>query len=312
MRYAPRLNLRDEGAGEVGRLILPRILGQAAFQVNILAMTRITSYLAVGSLSAFNYAYMLMILPHGVFAMSLATVTFPTMSALFAEGKLGELRATLARAVRVLAFLTIPAAVGMFALREELVASLLQFGAFDAEATQRVASALAYFSLGLVSYALVEILTRGFYALHDTRTPVLIAVVTVALNLALAAYLALGAGMSQDGLALSLALTTTLEMVLLWLFLGRNLPGWRLSSDGLAASLARSLLAALVMGTLLLLLMPSLRDLLPLEGTGKLEAALLLAAGIVAGGLAFLGAARLLRSQEVAQVTDLVRRRLRR
>jgi putative peptidoglycan lipid II flippase len=276
----------------------------------VIAMTAIASFLAAGSLSAFNYAFMIMILPHGVFALSLATVTFPTLAALFAEGKLDELRGTLARAVRVLAFLTIPSAVGMFALREELVASLLQFGAFDAADTQLVASALAYFSLGLVSYALVEILTRGFYALHDTRTPVLVAVVTVLLNLGLAAYLALGLGMAQDGLALSLALTTTLEMALLWVYLGRKLPGWRLSSDGLLVSISKSALSALIMGIVLLLLMPFLRDLSPLSDSGKLESALLLAAGIAVGGLVYLGAARLLRSGEVEQALGLIRRRL--
>ena len=86
MRYSPRLNLRDPGVSEVGRLILPRIAGQAAFQVNIVAMRSISSFLAAGRLSAFNYAYLIMILPHGIFAMSLATVTFPTMAAQFAEG----------------------------------------------------------------------------------------------------------------------------------------------------------------------------------------------------------------------------------
>lgn len=310
MRYSLRINLRDEGAGEVGRLILPRILGQAAFQANVIAMTTIALFLAAGSLSAFNYAYTIMILPHGVFALSLSTVTFPTMSAQFAEGKLDDLRTTLARAVRVLVFLTVPAAAGMFALREELVATLFQLGKFDVNATRLVASALAYFALGLVSYAVVEILTRAFYALHDTRTPVAIAVATVLLNLALAAYLALGVGMNQDGLALSLAVTTTLEMVLLWVWLGRKLPGWRLSSDDLLISIGKSAAAAILMGGVLQLLMPLLRGLLPSSGTSKLEAIVLLAAGVALGGVIYLGVAKLLRSQEVEQAVGLVRRRL--
>jgi putative peptidoglycan lipid II flippase len=312
MRYSLRLNLRDEGAGQVGRLIVPRLLGQAAFQVNVIAMTGIANSLAAGSLAAFNTAYVIMMLPHGIFAMSLATVTFPTMSALFGEGKLDELRATLAKAIRVLLFLIIPASVGMFALREELVATLFQLQNFDASDTRVVASALSYFALGLAAYAVVEIVTRAFYALHDTRTPVLIAVVTVATNVALAGYLALGLGMSQDGLALSLAATTTLEMVLLWFYLGRKLPGWRLSSDGLFISISKSALAALVMGGVLLLIMPVLHGLLPLAGTDKLEAALLLAAGIALGGLTYLGAAKLLRSQEVEQALGIVLRCFRR
>lgn len=312
MKYSFRLNLRDEGAAKVGKLMLPRILGQAAFQANVIAMTTIASFLAAGSLAAFNYAYMVMLLPHGVFALSLATVTFPTMSAQFAEGKLDALRGTLANAVRVLAFLTVPAAVGMLVLRNELVATLFQLGKFDAADTQLVASALLFFALGLVSYALVEVLTRGFYALHDTRTPVLVAVVTVVINLGLAAYLALGAGMNQDGLALSLAVTTTLELVLLWVFLGRKLPGWSLASDGLLSSFGKSGAAALAMGLVLLGVMPLLRGLLPASGTSKLEAVLLLAVGIAVGGLVYLVVARLLRSEEVSQAANILLRRFRR
>ena len=312
MQYSFRIKLRDEGAAMVGKLILPRILGQAAFQANVIAMTTIASFLAAGSLAAFNYAYMVMLLPHGVFALSLATVTFPTMSAQFAEGKLDDLRVTLARAVRVLAFLVVPAAVGMFALRGELVVTLFQLGKFDASDTRLVASALLYFSLGLVSYALVEVLTRGFYALHDTRTPVLVAVVTVVINLGLAAYLALDVGMNQDGLALSLAVTTTLELVLLWVFLGRKLPGWRLASDGLLVSFSKSGLSALAMGAVLLGVMPLLRGLLPSSGTSKLEAVLLLGVGVTLGGLVYLAAARLLRSEEVAQAANILLRRFRR
>jgi putative peptidoglycan lipid II flippase len=312
MKYSFRINLHDEGAAKVGKLMLPRILGQAAFQANVIAMTTIASFLAAGSLAAFNYAYMVMLLPHGVFALSLATVTFPTMSAQFAEGKLDALRGTLANAVRVLAFLTVPAAVGMLVLRNELVATLFQLGKFDAADTQLVASALLYFALGLVSYALVEVLTRGFYALHDTRTPVLVAVVTVAINLGLAAYLALGAGMNQDGLALSLAVTTTLELVLLWVFLARKLPGWSLASDGLLSSFGKSGAAALAMGLVLLGVMPLLRGLLPDSGTSKLEAVLLLVVGIAVGGLVYLAAARLLRSDEVSQAANILMRRFRR
>jgi putative peptidoglycan lipid II flippase len=309
MRYTPRLNLRDAGASEVGRLIVPRIAGQAAFQVNVVAMSSISSFLGAGALSAFNYAYSLMILPHGVFALSLATVTFPTMAAQFAEGNLGALRKTLSGAVKVLLFLTIPSAVGLFVLRTDIVEALFQFGRFNGTSTELVASALSYFALGLVSYAVVEEVTRAFYALHDTKTPVLVSVTTVILNLGLATFLALGLGMNQDGLALSLAITTTLEMVLLWTLLGRKLPGWGLRSDGISVSLAKSAASALVMGIVLFLLLPLLSDLIPVSG--KLEAAILTVAGVILGAAIYLAVARALRSEEVEQATGLLLRRFR-
>ena len=118
--------------------------------------------------------------------------------------------------------------------------------------------------------------------------------------------------MNQDGLALSLAVTTTLELVLLWVFLGRKLPGWGLASDGLLASFGKSGAAALAMGAVLLGVMPILRGLLPASGTSKLEAVLLLAVGIAVGGLVYLAVARLLRSEEVSQASNILLRRFRR
>jgi putative peptidoglycan lipid II flippase len=145
--------------------------------------------------------------------------------------------------------------------------------------------------------------------MHDTKTPVLVSVTTVALNLGLATFLALGLGMSQDGLALSLAITTTLEMVLLWTLLERKLPGWGLRSEGISVSLAKSGAAALVMGIILALLLPILGNILP--ASGKLEAAILTVVGVILGGAIYLAAARALRSQEVEQATGLVLRRFR-
>lgn len=312
MRYSFRLKLSDEGVKQVGLLMLPRILGQGAFQVNIIAMRSIGSFLAAGRIAAFNYAYLLMILPHGVFALSLATVTFPTMAAQYAEKDLNGLRRTLARAVRVLLFLVIPSAVGLLMLRSQIVVSIFQFGAFKQSSTELVASALGYFALGLVAYAVVEVLTRAYYALHDTRTPVMVSLVTVALNLGLAAWLALGLGMSQDGLALSLAATTTLEMVLLWVLLGRKLPEWRLSNDGLVVSIARSVGAALVMGGALALLVPALNPLAQALGNDKLAASVVTVLGVGVGAIVYLGAARLLRSEEIDEATGLLLRRFRR
>ncbi|MDQ3704987.1 MAG: murein biosynthesis integral membrane protein MurJ [Chloroflexota bacterium] len=309
MRYSLRLNLRDSGVGEVAKLLGPRIVGQAAFQANVIGARAIATSIAAGSVAAFNYAYLLMILPHGVFAMSLATVTFPTMAALFAEGNLEGVRTTLSRAVRVLLFLTLPSAAGMYALRTELVSALFQSGTFDAQSTEMVAGALGYFALGLVAYAVVEVVTRAFYALHDTATPVTIAIVTVALNLGLSALLVLGMGWDHTALALSLAVSTTVEMVLLWVFLSRKLPGWRLSNDGLLASTARSGLAALVMALALTLLMPLLWQVLGSPTESKLSAIILTIAGISIGAAIYTGTALLLRSQELGEAVRLVLKR---
>jgi putative peptidoglycan lipid II flippase len=309
LKYSLRLDLRDTGVAEVLKLLGPRIVGQAAFQANVIGARAIATGIAASSVAAFNYAYLLMILPHGVFAMSLATVTFPTMSALYAEGNLEGVRLTLSRAVRVLLFLTLPSAAGMYALRAELVSALFQSGTFDRQSTAMVAGALGYFALGLVSYAVVEVVTRAFYALHDTRTPVGIAVVTVALNLGLSALLVFGMGWDHTALAFSLAVTTSIEMVLLWVFLGRKLPGWRLTNDGLLRSIVKSGTASIVMGLVLTLLMPLLWQVAGDPAQSKLSAIALTLLGIGIGGVTYAGMALLLRSEEIGDAVRLVLRR---
>ncbi len=310
MRYSLRLNLRDRGVGQVAGLILPRIVGQAAFQTNIIAMRAIGSFLPRGSISALNYAYLLMMLPHGVFAMSLATVTFPTMAAQYADGDLDALRSTLARAVKVLLFLTIPSAVGLLILRYEIVGTVFEVGRFTSTSTGLVAPALGYFALGLVAYAVVEVLTRAFYALHDTLTPVSVSVGTIFVNLGLSFALVFGLGWNHEALALSLAATTTLEMVLMWVLLGRKLPGWRLTAEGMARSLVKSALASLAMAAGLTLLLFVWRTVSPDYQAHRLELAGATLTATACGVGIYLAVARALRSDELSAAMALVGKRL--
>jgi putative peptidoglycan lipid II flippase len=185
---------------------------------------------------------------------------------------------------------------------------IFQLGEFTSTSTELVASALGYFALGLVAYSVVEIVTRGFYALHDTATPVAVSVATVAINLGLSLLLVLGLGWGHEGLALSLSVTTTLEMVLMWALLGRKLPGWGLSDRGMLASIGKSAAAALGMGVAVTLLLA----LLPVEGSGKLEATVVAVLGIITGAAVYLALARVLRSEELDYAIGLLLRRVRR
>ncbi len=254
MRYAPALGLRDAGVREVGRLMLPRMLGLAAVQLNFLVNTILASGLPAGSLSALNYAWLLMLLPQGVFAQAVATAAFPTLSAQVARGKLLEMRGMLAATLRAVLYLALPAAVGLVLLRTPLVEVVFQRGAFTQESTRMVAGALALYALGLPAHSAVEILVRAFYAMHDTRTPVAIGVAAMALNIGLSvAFMAAfgAAGRPQyGGLALANSLATTLEMGALLLVLRRRLGG--LEGRRLASSLARVGLASAAMAAVLL------------------------------------------------------------
>jgi len=250
-RWHASLSLADAGVREVLRLMAPRVLGLAVVQINFIVNVFLASHLVEGSISALNYAWLIMLLPQGIFAQSIATAAFPTFSHQAALGQRRAMQHTLGGLFSLLIFLTLPSAVILILLRQPIVALLLQRGAFDARATAMTAYALGFFALGLVGHALVEVSARSFYALKDTKTPVIIGISAMALNVLLS--LILIRPLAHGGLALANALATTLEMgVLLWM-LRKRLRG--LEERRVAASLGRAVLAAGLMAGLVFGLM---------------------------------------------------------
>lgn len=247
IRYVPTLGLRDPAVREVGRLMAPRVLGIAAVQLNFLVNTILASSLPEGSLAALNYAWLLMLLPQGVIAQAVATAAFPTFAAQIARGERGEMRATLNATLRAILLLTIPASVGLIILRVPLIRLLLERGAFDAHSTAVVAQALAFYAAGLVAHSVVEIVSRSFYALHDTWTPVWVGLSAMGLNVILS--LLLVRPLAHGGLALANTLATTIEMGTLVYLIQRQLGG--LGGSRLARTALQAGGAALFMGSLL-------------------------------------------------------------
>ena len=221
--FRPTLNRQVDGLAEVGRLLGPRIIGLAAFQVNFIAINAFASTLTSERVSALNYSWQLLMLPHGVLALSISTVIFPTLAELYSTGDDAGFRSTLDRTLRPLLFLSIPASAGLFLVREPIARLIYESGTFDERSTELVAAPLAWFAAGLVGYALTEILTRVFYATRDTRTPVITGVLTVIANLLLCALLI--GSLGHSGLALALSVTTGAEAVILWLFLRQRAGG---------------------------------------------------------------------------------------
>lgn len=297
-RYHPVFTLRDPGVREVLRLMAPRVLGLAAVHLNFLVNTNIASRLGEGAVSALNYAWLLMLLPQGVFAQAVATAAFPTFADQAARGERESMRHTLVTTLRIVFFVTIPAAVGLLVLRRPLVALLFERGAFQASSTDAVAWALAFYALGLVGHAGVEIIVRAFYALHDTWTPVWVGVLAMSLNVGLSLTLPVGfARMGlppYGGLALANSIATLLEMGGLLALLRPRLGG--LEERTLGASVARSGLAAGAMGLLLVVW----QGVLP-----GASGAVMGAGGILLGAGGYLLAAALMRMEELRAVRAL-------
>ncbi|MEI6046633.1 MAG: murein biosynthesis integral membrane protein MurJ, partial [Chloroflexota bacterium] len=306
LRYQFTLDWRVPGLSEVFRVLGPRLIGQGVFQFNILITTNLASLISVSSVSGFNYAFQLFMLPHGIFALSVATVTFPAMARLYGAGNLDGLQATFARSLRQIIFFALPSTLGMALLARPVVMMIYQLGQFDNSSTELVSQTLAFFTFGLVAYGVVEIVTRAFYALQDTRSPVIIAVITVGLNIFLSAVLGREQTLATGGLALSLALATNFEMfALLWL-LYRKMGTLSGTQERLLAPLLKITLAADIMAAVL---WTGLHFLSPvLDETDKVGVILLTLGLIGLGAVTYAGTSLLLGVEELRSAFRRFRR----
>ncbi len=159
--------------------MLPRMIGLGVVQINFLVNTILASSLPAGGIAALAYAWRVMLLPVGIVGQSLATAIFPTFSEQTARKETGEFLKTFSTAFRATLFLSIPAAVGLFLLGGPLIALVFQRGEFNARSTAETAWALQFFAIGLFAHSGLEIVTRAFYAMHDTQTPVLVGVAAI-------------------------------------------------------------------------------------------------------------------------------------
>jgi len=201
------------GLKKIGLLMLPTIFGAAVYQINILVGTLLASLLAEGSVSYLYYADRLVQFPLGIFAIATATAVLPSLSRQAAKKDLQAVRETFSYAMKLIFFIMIPSMVGLIVLREPIVALLFKRGAFDARTTHLTAYALLYYSIGLWAFAAVRIVVSTFYALQDTKTPVLTAAVSVCANIVLGIILM--GPMGHGGLALATSLASMLNLGLL-------------------------------------------------------------------------------------------------
>jgi putative peptidoglycan lipid II flippase len=249
-RYRPALDLQMAGVREVIRLMGPRIITLGSVQIADLFIIRLTSGLALGSTSGYFYAYYLMQLPETLLGTSIAIVVFPTMAEHYNSGDIEGLKRLSMTALRIIWMLTIPAAVGLVLLGREAITLFLQYGAFTAASTQLVYGTLVFFSIRVVSEASLEILARLFYAQHNTKTPMFIALGWLAISAALA-YMFVGQ-LGIAGLALASTVAFSLQSLALFLLNRRRL-GYLYERE-LLLTLFRALLGAAGMAVVITLI----------------------------------------------------------
>jgi putative peptidoglycan lipid II flippase len=302
---APR---RSAELTEVLALMGPMLIGMGAAQLNTLADRSIAlAWLGDGGTTHLYYGQRLMQFPQGLVSAALVSAVFPLLARLSARGEGAAAAAATGQALRVNTLLTLPAAVGLVVLARPIVELLLQHGEFRAENSGPTAAALVGYALGIPAAGAVMVLTRAFYALGDARTPVRVALWTVALNVGL--DLALVGPLAELGLALATTAASLVGVVLLLVaFRARvELP----AGQRLLAGLLPLVLLALGMGAAVWGLDRALAAALPdtLLGSATLAVGVRVAAGMGLGAALYLGLARRLCPREWAEVAPLLRRR---
>ena len=299
MRWRRGFGRGDPAVREVARLMGPRVIGLAATQFNFVVTGYFASKVGAAAISQLTYAWLLAGLPLALFGMALSTAVFPTLADQVADEDLASLRQTVSRVLRVIMFLTVPAALGLAILRDPATVVLLERGEFSRLDSIITASALGWYCLGIIPQAGLEIHSRGFYAMGDTRTPVLLAVGAVALNLVLSAVL--WERYEHEGLAFAVSAASWFEWALLYWFYARR-TGAEVSADLRAMGIV-----AVCGATMALFLAVTLA---PLDAGTWRENLVVAIAGAVAGGAVYAAMANWLGVEELGEAVSRVRDRL--
>jgi putative peptidoglycan lipid II flippase len=306
-RWRPIVSFRDPGVRQVMRMMAPAIIGSAALQVNFVISMAFATGVAEGAVVWLNNAQRLLYLPIGIFGVAISIATLPVTSRAAAMENLDEFRRTLASSMRLTLLLTIPSAVGLIILSRPIIALIYQYGRFTSADTDQTAIALACYAIGLAALSIVRVLTPSFYALNDTRIPMMASLLSIVINYAVSKitvdYLKIG----HIGLALSISAVSIVNFALLFFFMRRKLDG--IEGRGLFSTFAKVTLAAAAMGAVCWLLSHQIENHLGLDRL--LPRFINVGASIAVGILVFALSARLLNVPEFTQLTSALNRKFR-
>jgi len=263
--YKPIFNLKSPGLRKIFRLMIPRTLGTAAYQINLIVVTAIASTLIAGSITVFNFSNNLHYFPIGLIGISFAISSFPAFSRTLANGQKKEFLESFSSSFRQILFLVVPISLLVFLLRAQIVRLILGTGQFGWLETRLTAACLGLFCFGILAESVIPILSKAFFALQDTKTPVLIGIFSMLLNVAFCflfvfllkfpnpfsnfsvAFLKLQGikNIEVIGLPLALSLAALFQAVLLLIFLYRKIGELRIKE--IASSLIKILIAGFSM-----------------------------------------------------------------
>jgi putative peptidoglycan lipid II flippase len=313
--FRPAIDWSHPGMRRILALMGPAILGNAAVQINVMINTDFASniYDPVrgyhGAVSWLGYAFRFMQLPIGIFGVAIASATVPAISRTIANADFDDFRKTMSKSLAMVFLLTIPSSVGLAVLGKSIIGSIYQWGKFEYYDTQRTATALSFYAIGLAGYSALKVVTPAYYALKDGRTPMLISILSIVVNYIFAGWITQWAGLGHSGLALSTSAVAIVGFLVLYLTLRRRVGG--LYGRNLMRTVLQTTAASLLMGAVVWLLG---RQLESMFGTTQVGHMTTIAVSIPVGIAVFYYSCRLLKVAELdlafGSVLAPIRRRL--
>jgi len=265
-RYSPLFNFKYPGLVKSFKLMIPRTIGAAAYNINLIVITAIASTMTAGSIAIFNFSNNIQYFPVGLFGTSFAIAAFPALSQSWAEKSREKFLEVFSSTFRQILFLIIPVSLLLFVFRAQAVRLILGTGQFGWLETRMTAASLGIFCLGIFASAFTPFLARVFYSFQDTRTPVIISLLSMGLNIGLCFLLTYFLGFSNIfqkitvsvlklqeiqnvsvlGLPMALSFSAIFQFSLLLVFLKKKLSDIKLRE--ICSSLGKILLASFLMG----------------------------------------------------------------
>ena len=250
-RHTFQLHTKLTGVREVGKLMAPRTFGLAISQIDTTIDLMLASLMGARMVTIFNFAQHLQQLPVGLFGTTVAQAALPSLSQLSSKEKQPEFVRVIIAAIHQILFLVLPASALFIVLRIPIVRLVFGASRFDWAATVATGMTLSAFSISLFAQAIIQVLARGFYALYDSKTPVVIGVITVILNSLMSVVFVLSWHLPVWSLGLSTSIASILNAFLLFYFLNKKVHGF-ISRDFLVPAI-KMICAAVVTGVSLYL-----------------------------------------------------------
>ena len=302
-KFKPAVDLKDEYLKKMLWLVMPVFIGVAVNQVNTMVDRSLASGLGDGVITALNNANRLNGFVMGLFIATLGAVIYPTLSKLSSENNKEKFAESVANSVNCVNLLVMPATIGAMILATPVVRILFERGAFDDKSTALTATALVFYSVGMVGFGLRDILSKVFYSLKDTKTPMVNGMIAVALNIVL--NIALVKVMGHGGLALATSLSAIICIFLLFRSLKKKIGYY--GQDKIRATFIKTLIASLVMGVVTYFVYKFLFGIL---GLGFIQEAISLGVSIAIGGVLYLALIMVFKVEEVNMAIDMIKKKL--